>query len=280
MAITKAVKQKQKLKLLIESASGFGKTFSALRLAKGLVGESGKVVVLDTENGSASLYADRFDFYTVELKPPFSPQNYLLKIDEIEQFGADVCIIDSMSMIWSGQGGCLDMQTALGGRFQDWSKVTPLYEKFMQRILQSPMHIICTARTKSDWSMDKDEKGKTVVQKLGLKTEARDGTDYTFTTVFRLNQNHIATVSKDRTSLFEDMQEMITEETGKKFIKWLNDGETPKKPDIHNHFGKKIAECNTLDELVALYNSNPKEAEEYKVLFTNRKEVLEKAKGE
>lgn len=277
MTITKAVKTKQKLKLLIEAASGAGKTYSALRLAKGLVGEEGKIVVLDTENGSASLYADKFDFYTVELKPPFSPQNYLLKLDEIEQFGADVCIIDSMSMIWSGQGGCLEMQTALGGRFQDWAKVSPLYEKFMNRIIQSPMHIICTARTKSDWSIDKDERGKTIVQKLGLKTEARDGTDYTFTTAFRLNQNHIATVSKDRTTLFGDMQEMITEETGKKFISWLNSGVTPNTKK--EHIGERIAKCNTFEELMDLYNENKSESIEYQYLFTQRKEQLSGSKA-
>lgn len=227
--IEKATRKKQKLRLLIEGAAGSGKTMTALKIAKGLVGEDAKIVVLDTENGSASLYSDRFDFYTTELKPPYSPQNYVLKIKEIEKFKADLCIIDSMSMVWSGQGGCLDIQTGLGGRFQDWAKVTPQYENFMNAILQSPMHIICTARTKTDWSMDKDEKGKTKVEKLGLKTEARDGTDYTFTTVFRLNQNHYATCSKDRTSMFDNLNEILDEKTGVKLKEWLEQSETPKK---------------------------------------------------
>lgn len=219
--IEKATRKKQKLRLLIEGAAGSGKTMTALKIAKGLVGEDAKIVVLDTENGSASLYSDRFDFYTTELKPPYSPQNYILKIKEIEKFKADLCIIDSMSMVWSGQGGCLDIQTGLGGRFQDWAKVTPQYEGFMNAILQSPMHIICTARTKTDWSMDKDDNGKTKVEKLGLKTEARDGTDYTFTTVFRLNQNHYATCSKDRTSMFDNLNEILDEKTGIKLKEWL-----------------------------------------------------------
>ena len=227
--IEKATRKKQKLRLLIEGAAGSGKTMTALKIAKGLVGEDAKIVVLDTENGSASLYSDRFDFYTTELKPPYSPQNYILKIKEIEKFKADICIIDSMSMVWSGQGGCLDIQTGLGGRFQDWAKVTPQYESFMNAILQSPMHIICTARTKTDWSMDKDDNGKTKVEKLGLKTEARDGTDYTFTTVFRLNQNHYATCSKDRTSMFDNLNEILDEKTGVKLKEWLEQSETPKK---------------------------------------------------
>ena len=240
--IEKATRKKQKLRLLIEGAAGSGKTMTALKIAKGLVGEDAKIVVLDTENGSASLYSDRFDFYTTELKPPYSPQNYILKIKEIEKFKADLCIIDSMSMVWSGQGGCLDIQTGLGGRFQDWAKVTPQYEGFMNAILQSPMHIICTARTKTDWSMDKDEKGKTKVEKLGLKTEARDGTDYTFTTVFRLNQNHFASCSKDRTSMFDNLNEILDEKTGIKLKEWLEQSqekEEKKEPET-------VAECKSI----------------------------------
>ena len=240
--IEKATRKKQKLRLLIEGAAGSGKTMTALKIAKGLVGEDAKIVVLDTENGSASLYSDRFDFYTTELKPPYSPQNYILKIKEIEKFKADLCIIDSMSMVWSGQGGCLDIQTGLGGRFQDWAKVTPQYEAFMNAILQSPMHIICTARTKTDWSMDKDEKGKTKVEKLGLKTEARDGTDYTFTTVFRLNQNHFASCSKDRTSMFDNLNEILDEKTGIKLKEWLEQSqekEEKKEPET-------VAECKSI----------------------------------
>ena len=241
MTIEKATRKKQKLRLLIEGAAGSGKTMTALKIAKGLVGEDAKIVVLDTENGSASLYSDRFDFYTTELKPPYSPQNYILKIKEIEKFKADLCIIDSMSMVWSGQGGCLDIQTGLGGRFQDWAKVTPQYEGFMNAILQSPMHIICTARTKTDWSMDKDENGKTKVEKLGLKTEARDGTDYTFTTVFRLNQNHFASCSKDRTSMFDNLNEILDEKTGIKLKKWLEQSQEKEKKEPET-----VAECKSI----------------------------------
>ena len=252
--IEKATRKKQKLRLLIEGAAGSGKTMTALKIAKGLVGEDAKIVVLDTENGSASLYSDRFDFYTTELKPPYSPQNYILKIKEIEKFKADLCIIDSMSMVWSGQGGCLDIQTGLGGRFQDWAKVTPQYEGFMNAILQSPMHIICTARTKTDWSMDKDDNGKTKVEKLGLKTEARDGTDYTFTTVFRLNQNHYATCSKDRTSMFDNLNEILDEKTGIKLKDWLEQSQEkePIKEEVKKP--KKEAKEDTIipDDVVEI----------------------------
>ena len=269
--IEKATRKKQKLRLLIEGAAGSGKTMTALKIAKGLVGEDAKIVVLDTENGSASLYSDRFDFYTTELKPPYSPQNYILKIKEIEKFKADICIIDSMSMVWSGQGGCLDIQTGLGGRFQDWAKVTPQYESFMNTILQSPMHIICTARTKTDWSMDKDDSGKTKVEKLGLKTEARDGTDYTFTTVFRLNQNHYATCSKDRTSMFDNLNEILDENTGIKLKEWLEKSETPAKEE--NKKPKKEAVKEEVEVNEVPFDTEDKPKEECKSITST--EILE-----
>lgn len=276
--IEKATRKKQKLRLLIEGAAGSGKTMTALKIAKGLVGEDAKIVVLDTENGSASLYSDRFDFYTTELKPPYSPQNYILKIKEIEKFKADICIIDSMSMVWSGQGGCLDIQTGLGGRFQDWAKVTPQYESFMNAILQSPMHIICTARTKTDWSMDKDDSGKTKVEKLGLKTEARDGTDYTFTTVFRLNQNHYATCSKDRTSMFDNLNEILDENTGVKLKEWLEQSETSVKEE--NKKPKKQPKQEEVDADEIPFDTEEEPKEECKsitsteILETNDNDIL------
>jgi len=215
----KASKKKQKLRILIESPSGHGKTYSALRLAKGL---GGKIAVIDTEHGSASLYADKFDFDVCELNPPYSPNNYILTINEAEKAGYDVCIIDSLSHEWSGQGGCIEMQSKLGGRFTDWATVIPQHIKLIERILDSKMHIICTARTKSDWSMEINEKGKVMPQKVGLKTEQRDGTDFEFTTVFRLNPNHIASCTKDRTGLFDGLNEMIDESFGQKFNNWLD----------------------------------------------------------
>lgn len=217
----KAVRKKQKLRILLEAPAGGGKTYSALLLAKAF---GKKVAVIDTEKGSASLYDKLLDFDVCELEPPYSPNNYILAINEAEKAGYDVLIIDSISHEWSGKGGCLEMQQQLGGRFTDWSQVTPKHTKFIETILQSNMHIIATARTKSDWAMDLNEKGKVSPTKVGLKTEQRDGLDFEFTTVFRLNQNHIATSSKDRTGLFDDYDEVITEKTGEMFVQWLNDG--------------------------------------------------------
>jgi RecA/RadA recombinase len=58
----KATKSQIKVRLALSGASGSGKTFSALAIASEL---GGPIAVIDTEHGSASRYADRFDFDVV-----------------------------------------------------------------------------------------------------------------------------------------------------------------------------------------------------------------------
>ena len=99
---TKATRKKVFLKLAVTGPSGSGKTYSALRLARGLVGPSGKVALIDTENGSASLYADKFEFDTLDLAPPFDHQKFVEGISAAVQAGYQCIIIDSASHFWEG----------------------------------------------------------------------------------------------------------------------------------------------------------------------------------
>ena len=85
-----------------------------------------------------------------------------------------------------------------------------MHDMFIQAILQSGCHVITTVRSKQDYSMDKDENGKTKIQKVGMKQETRDGFEYELTVAFDINVAHMATVSKDRTHLFDDMPFLIT----------------------------------------------------------------------
>lgn len=221
--LQKATRKKSKLRVLFEGASGSGKTYSALTIAN----EFGRIAVIDTENGSASLYADKFDFDVLELAPPYSPENYIEAIREVENTGEyDVLIIDSITPEWQGDGGCLDIQNKLGGRFQDWAKVSPRHQRFIDAILRSPLHIVATCRSKADYKMD--EKTKKVT-KAGTAPQQRDGLDYEFTTVFTLNQNHMAEATKDRTGLFDGREAVITSVQGNTLMSWLSEGaEAPK----------------------------------------------------
>lgn len=202
-------------------------------IAKGL---GGKIAVLDTERGSASLYADQFDFDTVDLTPPYTPERYMEVIAAAEKAGYDILIIDSLSHEWNGQGGCLELNEQIakgkyrGNTWSAWNEITPRHRKLIDTIIGSPLHIIATMRSKTD-TMQTEVNGRKVVQKVGMKTEQRDGMDYEFTTVLDVAvDGHVALASKDRTRLFNDPF-VISEATGHKLKDWLNSGEAIKAMD-------------------------------------------------
>ncbi len=214
----KATKSQAKARLLFSGASGSGKTTAALTVASAL---GNKIAFIDTEAGSASLYADHFDFDVLEMSPPYSPERFIEAIEAAEDAGYDVIIIDSITHEWSGPGGCLDIKTKLGDRFQDWAKVSPRHDKFIQSMMRSKAHIIATVRAKQGYFMD--ERGK--VQKSGMEPQQRDGIDFEFTACFNINAAHMAEAQKDRTRLFDGKPEVVTAETGKRLKAWLSTGE-------------------------------------------------------
>ena len=219
----KAERKQARLRLALAGPSGSGKTYSALQMAKGL---GSKIAVIDTEHGSASLYADVADFDTMELHPPYSPERFIEAIQGAELAGYEVLIIDSYSHEWTGAGGCLEINDEIakakykGNTWSAWNETTPRHRRLIDKMLTSPLHIICTMRSKTETVQGE---GKKVV-KLGLKSEQREGTDYEFTVVLDVSHDgHMAVASKDRTKLFTN-PELITEETGRRLLDWLNCG--------------------------------------------------------
>lgn len=232
MSFKKAEKKKVKLKLAVTGPSGAGKTYSSLILAKGL-GKS--IAVIDTENGSASLYSDKFDFDVLELSPPYSIEKYKQAINDAIVGGYDVLIIDSISPAWSGEGGLLQEKEKLdsrgGGSFQNWAKMTPKQESFISSILHSPIHTICTIRSKSDYIVETNDRGKAAPKKVGLAPIQRDGIEYEFSVVFDIALDHSACASKDRTGLFNDRIFRIDESISKELTTWTDTG-TEQKIDL------------------------------------------------
>jgi hypothetical protein len=229
--LKKAERNQVKLKILMSGTSGSGKTMSALKLARGMTDDWSKIAVIDTENSSASLYSHLGEFMHLDFEPPFSPNRYIQAIQFVEkQPNIEVIVVDSISHEWDGEGGCLEMVEAAkggygGNKFAGWNKVTPLHNKFIEAIKQCKKHLILTSRTKADYSMDKNEQGKTTVQKLGLKNIQREGFEYELTIGFRIYQNHYADVDKDRTNLFKDrMAFMIDEKLGAEILEWNSSG--------------------------------------------------------
>ena len=276
MQLQTADRKRVKLRLNIASPSGFGKTYGALLIAYGITGNWEKIAVIDTENDSASLYAHLGDFKSLSLHPPFSPDRYIEAIRICENAGMEVIIIDSVTHVWKGSGGLLEYQNSLGGRYQDWAKATPLYQKWLNAILQSKCHVITTNRKKQGYNMI-TEGNKTKVEKAGLDDEIRDGYEYEMTIALEvINDKHMAKASKDRTGLFVDKPEfLITVETGRQILDWCNQGRS-NEPENHA-FSEKINSCNSIAELGRLYIQHPEYQQTHNAQFTKRKKELQPA---
>lgn len=230
LVFRKARRQQAKLRLAITGPSGSGKTYGGLLLAKGL---GGKIAVIDTEHGSASLYDSLVEFDTLNLEPPYRPERFIEAIKAAEEAGYDTIIIDSITHEWSGPGGCLEMNEEIarskfrGNTWSAWSETNTRHRAFIDAILASRCHIIATMRSKTE-TAQVDEGGRKVVKKLGMKSEQRDGAEYEFTVVLDLvHDGHFATASKDRSLLFQGDPKPITVETGRRLLDWLNGGASP-----------------------------------------------------
>lgn len=254
LQLKKAERKKAKIRLGLSGASGFGKTYSALLIAKGLVGDWNKVALIDTENGSGELYSDLGDYNVITLEAPYSPERYIEAIKVCENAGMECIIIDSITHEWDGEGGCLDIQTKLGGRFQDWAKITPRHNAFIQAILTSKCHIISTVRRKQDYEMT-EVNGKKIVQKVGTKEVTREGFEYELTMNLEfINDKHMVKASKDRTSMFMGQPEFIpTVETGEKIRQWCESGTELPEPTKEQ-----------FEALVSYLKGTPEQAEKAK----------------
>lgn len=226
----KAVREAAKLKLAITGPSGGGKTFSALRLATGM---GGKIALIDTENNSASLYSDRFQFDVLDMAPPFTHEKFIEAIRAAEGGGYDVLVIDSASHFWEG---ILEYKSRLdsrgGNSYSNWNEAGQKFKGIVDAVLQSRLHVICCMRSKMDYAQEKDDRGKTTIRKVGLAPIMRDGIQYEFTTVWDVDMSHNAQASKDRTGLFGDGIEQITEAHGVKLLNWLKQAATPSQERI------------------------------------------------
>ena len=286
----KAERKRAKLRLALCGPSGSGKTYSALQMAFGM---GGKVALIDTENGSASLYSHLGEFDVCEIAPPFTVQKYIEAIKGAEQAGYDVLVVDSLTHAWAGQGGLLEevdkraSSSKSHNSYAAWRDVTPMHNRLVDTILQSNLHMIVTMRSKTAYEMEKDANGKVAPVKKGMAPIQRDGLEYEFTVVLDLdNQKHVAEAGKDRTGLFDGKVFVPTQETGKELIEWLDSGSEPsinqkqkeqivflaKKLNIFEGMGSVIKQVSGADKKMAELT----ESEANKVILY----LMESDKGE
>ncbi|MCF6129321.1 ATP-binding protein [Flavobacterium sp. AS60] len=267
MELKKSERKKAKIKMALQGPSGSGKTMSGLLIAQGLTnGNLSKVAIIDSESGSSNLYSHLGGYNVLKLDNPHSPERYVEAIDVCIKAGMEVVILDSISHCWDF---LLDYHASLqGNSFTNWAKIKPLEKTFVDKILQSDIHVIATMRVKQDYVLS-ERNGKMVPEKVGLKAIQRDEISYEFTIVFDIDSKHFAVSSKDRTLLFEGKpQFMINSFTGKKILDWCNS--TMTKVELQN----KVSECNTLKELTDLYNDNLDLAKTIEQDFVAKRDLL------
>ncbi len=237
MASFKVQEAKRELiwtKIALMAPSGGGKTYSALRMATGMLDElkkigqakNGKILMGNTEHARGRYYANEFKYDIVDLEAPYFPE---LWVDLVEYAVAEnypILILDSTSPEWEGKMGCLELHKQAGGRYQDWDKVTPRHDAFIASIADSQIHIIATMRGKDQYEMEKND-NKTTVKKLGVGAKQREGFEYEFTATFLIDQKtSMAEAQKDNTHLFEHEGNMLlSEKHGSQIIQWANSGE-------------------------------------------------------
>ena len=251
----KAKREQVRIKVSIAGPAGSGKTMSSLLMAYGLtraefpnISEEEvweKIVVIDTESGSASLYVGTQvgattigEYNVINLSPPFEPGVFVDAIHMAEQHNMNVIIIDSLSHAWAGAGGSLDQQGAIAARsgnsWTAWRTVTPQHNKLVDAMLQSPAHVIANMRAKMDYEQIVGDNGKKQVKAVGMGVIMRDGIEYEFTSSFMLDYQHNANATKDRTGMFDGKYFVIDANTGKQLYAWLSSGAKPaeKKTEV------------------------------------------------
>ena len=320
LVIRKASRKKASLKIGFAAPSGAGKTMSSLLFAFGMMKEKypnlpdaklwEKIIIIDTENGSGELYVGFEvggesnitigEYAALTLKAPFEPSKYTSAIRLVEDNDFEVCIIDSLTHMWQGQGGALEKQSNIaakkGNSWTAWKDVTPEINRMIDTILQSDMHILATMRSKTEHVQEKNETGRTVIRKVGMNPIIRGGMEYEFTIFFDVDIDHKTSCSKDRTGLFDGKYFIVSPAQGQEAMKWIMGGSDDfgevipikmSKEDEMKSLVKQVHEKytelggKTNDELMGVmkkYEStgnpnNIKTVEELKKLLTEVKEI-------
>lgn len=254
----KATRQQSRLRMTIDGPAGSGKTYTALRFAHAL---GGRIAVIDTERGSASKYVGDapdgipWDFDVMNLTT-FSPEKYTEAILMAAKAQYNVLVIDSLSHAWEGVGGALEIKQRAGESWSAWRHVTPIHNRMVDAMLQAPMHVITTMRSRMEYVQEVDQaSGRTVIRKVGLSPIQRPGFEYEFDIVADMDWSHILTVSKSRCSTVADR---VTERPGPEFmrpvIEWLESGAAaPVAFEAPAEVESVHTSVISLDDLVAQY---------------------------
>jgi hypothetical protein len=254
-----ATREQAKARIALAGPSGSGKTFSALTLATSM---SDRVALIDTERGSASKYASiksgsGFTFDTLQMHK-YDPRDLVGALAAAGQAGYGAVIVDSLSHFWMGSGGMLELVDAIGkrggggGNFGGWKEARPFERAMIDALLAYPGHVIVTMRTKTEYVVEEDQRGRKQVRKVGLKAEQRDGIEYEFDIIGDLDQENTLVISKTRCpELAGAVINRPGEDMAATVLAWLQDGaEVPNAADL---VAEVMADGLTADGALAVH---------------------------
>lgn len=286
----KATKEQSFLRLGVGGPAGSGKTYTALNIATEMANlKPGKIALIDTERGSASKYADIFEFDVLELADDHHPERFIEAINAAVEAGYLYIVVDSTTHEWTGKNGCLELADAATRRMKSpnsymaWKDITPLHNRFFDSILNAKAHVIGTTRSKVDYVQEKDEStGKTKIQKVGMASIQREGADYEYDVMMDLDSDHYGSITKTRCAALDGkVFNKPGKDLAKILIDWLSSGAAPtvKEPEPVEDTEQRE---RIIKEMVgmALEAGMPDEkwaAEEAKFVGLSNKELQDKA---
>jgi hypothetical protein len=292
-----AVRAGVNLIIALAGGTGSGKTFSAMRLASGIAGDK-RFAVIDTENGRASHYADRFAFDTAQLHAPFTPEAYTDAILAADEAGYPVIVVDSMTHEYAGDGGMLDMQEAeferMGSReavkLSSWIKPKMAHKRMMTKLLQVRAHLILCFRADPKIEVVREDGKTKIVPKeslIGYKgwipiTEKNLPYEATASFMFIADEPgvpHPIKLQDQHRALFP-VGEPVTEESGRGIAAWAA-GEgagAPPRQDFASLLDQ-ASDRTTLDEIAkaidkAKMTMRPSEVEELRARYNAKRASL------
>ena len=292
--VKKAKRQRRPLKINLEGVSGSGKTYTALRLAFAMrrAGIGKKIIVADSENESAGLYegvvadGERWEYDVCPMpQEKQNPVGYTEAYEYLVAQGFDIIIGDSLTHAWYGAQEIVDRYSAAnrGDKFGGWAKVTPQQRTMLATLTDARAHFIGTMRVKSEY--DRVQKGdKAVITKVGTKTDQREGSEYEFDCVVRMDKgdvptDHVIVVDKVRGCTAMDGRRGVN--PGPDFWKPLFDWWLSAEAvvSLFERHAAAIRATKTLDELKAVMESVNVDAKANR-LTAGEKEQLGRIKDE
>lgn len=262
-----ATREQAKARIALEGPSGSGKTYTALTLATAM---ADRVALIDTERGSASKYATGkggtgFNFDTLQMHK-YDPRDLVAALAAAGQAGYGAVVVDSLTHFWSGTGGMLELVDAIGkrggsgGNFGGWKEARPFERAMIDALLAYPGHVFVTMRTKSEYVIEEDARGRKQVRKVGTKAEQREGIEYEFDIVGDLDQENTLVVTKSRCpDLSGAVINRPNADMAASVLEWLTDG--AEVPDVATLVDRTVADTLTYNGALALH----REAERYRL---------------